>query len=148
MSTLAEVLLSDASQRGRLIDDCLRLIDDEVSRKRGFSGIAVKAGFKVVKSVKPGFIRQVVDMLFDDFMAEVEPFYADWAGSKEGRFGDSLLRQKHAVATALLNVTDRRAQRAQTRSVKKAYEKMRPQAMNHVQEAIPGMGRILDKYVS
>ena len=147
MSTLRDVLLSDPSRRPLLINDCVQLIDTEVASKRGVSGLAVKAGFKVVKSVKPGFIRQVVDMLFDDFMAEVEPFYERWSADKSGTFSAALVRQKSTVASALLQVTDRKAQRAQTRSVKKAYEKLRPKAMNHVEDAIPGMGRILDKYV-
>lgn len=147
MSTLKEKLLGDPAKRPQLITECVELIDSEVGSKRGLSGLAVKAGFKVVKSVKPGFIRQVVDMLFDDFMAEVEPFYAKWDPERSGRFSDALVREKAAVATALLNVTDRKARNAQTRSVKKAYEKLRPKAMEHVQDAVAGMGRVLDKHV-
>jgi hypothetical protein len=148
MTTLKEVLLSEPSHRSKLIRECVQLVDSEVANKRGISGFAVKAGFKVVKSIKPGFIEQVVDMLFDDFMGEVEPFYGTWVESKPGRFSEALVKERVAVASALLNVTDRRAQRAQTRSVKKAYQKLRPKAAAHVQEAIPGMGRILDQYVS
>jgi len=148
MTTLRDALITDDSKRRVLIDDCVRLIDSEVSRKRGFSGIAVKAGFKVVKSVKPGFVRTVIDMLFDEFIAEVEPFYTSWKDGGSGAFGDHLKGQRREVASALLNVTDRRAARAQTRSVRKAYDKLRPSAAGHVEDAIDGMGAILQRHLN
>lgn len=138
---------ADPAKRAALISDCLRLVDDEVASKRGMSGLAVKAGFKVVKSVKPGFIRVVVDALFDDFVAEVEPFWTAFEGGGAGRFGDYLTARPREVASALLGVTDKRAARAQTKSVKKAYQQLRPRAQDHVEAAVPGMAKVLDRHV-
>ena len=147
MATLHETLsASEPARRKVMLDDCVRLIDSEVSAKSGMSGLAVKAGFKVVKAVKPGFIREVIDMLFDDFVAEVEPF---WTSRPEDTdFGDYLIGRKREVASALLGVTDKRAARAKTRSVKKAYNKLRPRAQNHVEDAVPGMARILARHAA
>ena len=64
MATLADVLLTDEN-RPRLVRACVTLIDAEVADKRGVSGLAIKAGFKTVKAVKPGIIPDVTDLLLD-----------------------------------------------------------------------------------
>ena len=55
----------------------------------------------------------------------------------------ALLASKSRVADALLGVTDRRAAKSSHRTLRKAYEKLRPIAKGHVEEAIPGIGRTL-----
>ncbi|HOU93028.1 MAG TPA: hypothetical protein PLU22_18365, partial [Polyangiaceae bacterium] len=67
MPTLRE-RLSTGNKRTAVIDDALRVLDAEVADKSGISGMAIKAAFGMVKSVKPGFIREVVDHLLDDFV--------------------------------------------------------------------------------
>ena len=51
--------LTAPEQRRRVIADCCQLIDEEVSRKGGFSGAAIKLGYATVKAVKPGFIAEL-----------------------------------------------------------------------------------------
>ena len=67
MATLRE-LLGTGDKRPALIDDSLRVLEAEVDDKSGLSGIAIKTAFKVVKGISPGFLRQVVDHLLDDFL--------------------------------------------------------------------------------
>jgi hypothetical protein len=143
--TLVHKLLSDGSKRPRLLADCERLIDDEVSSKGGLSGLAIKGAYKVVQAVKPGVIRDALDGLLDDFVRRLEPFYeAHRKGGGEPRaFGDVLGKQPGAVADALLGITDDKARRAKNATLKSAYDKLRPQAKRHVEEAIPRVGRTL-----
>lgn len=147
--TLSARLIDDKAKRPRILTDCERLIDDEVSSKGGLSGLAIKAAYKVVCAVKPGIIRESMDMLLDDFVKRLEPFYADHrkAGASPAQFGDSLNRRPGEVADALLGITDDRAKKAKNATLKGAYEKLRPQAKKHVEEAVPRVGRTLSPHL-
>ena len=147
--TLTARLLSDKAKRPVILADCVKLIDEEVSSKGGLSGIAIKAAYKVVCAVKPGIIRESMDALLEDFVARLEPFYVDHRkdGAAPNAFGDSLKRRPAEVADALLGITDDRAKKAKNATLKGAYEKLRPQAKKHVEEAIPRVGRTLAPYL-
>lgn len=147
--TLVARLLDDKSKRPRILTDCERLIEDEVSSKGGFSGLAIKAAYKVVCAVKPGIIRESMDALLDDFVKRLEPFYADHrkAGTSPAQFGETLTRRPSEVADALLGITDDRAKKAKNATLKGAYEKLRPQAKKHVEEAVPRVGRTLSPHL-
>jgi hypothetical protein len=147
--TLTQRLLSDRNKRPRLLSDCERLIEDEVGSKGGLSGLAIKAAYKVVCAVKPGVIRESMDGLLDDFVKRLEPFYEAHRknGGEPRAFGDSLNPKKGEVADALLGITDDRARRAKNETLKSAYNKLRPQAKKHVEEAIPRVGRTLSPHL-
>src|SRR5690348_8517556 len=125
--TLTTRLLSDKSKRPRLLSDCERLIDDEVSSKGGLSGLAIKGAYKVVCAIKPGLVREAMDGLLDDFVKRLEPFYEQHRknGGEPRNFGDSLNRKSGEVADALLGITDDRAKRANNETLKSAYNKLR-----------------------
>jgi hypothetical protein len=139
-------------KRTAVINDCVLLIDEEVKKKGGFSGAAVKLAFAAVKAVKPGFIAEAVDHLLDDFATRLQPFY-DGHAQAQGR-GDARSLPSHfseqagAIAEALLGITDERAKRAQNAMVKKSYEKLRPSAKKHVEEAVPGIASLVEKHTA
>lgn len=145
MPTLTE-LLTKPEKRQRVIDDCALLIDEEVARKGGLSGFAIKAAFATVKAVKPGFIREAIDHMLDDFARRLEPFYESHQKEPTRPLPDHFVSHSSAVADALLGITDERSQRAKNPTVKKAYEKLRPSAKKHVEEAVPGIGRLVAKH--
>ena len=149
VDTLEGRLLKDATKRPRIIDDCVKLIDDEVDGKGGLSGLAIKAGYKVVQSVKPGFVRESMDHLLDDFVRRLEPFYQKHreARGEPKAFGEHLAKNSHEVADALLGITDDKAKRAKNPGLKSAYDKLRPQAKKHVEEAVPRVGRTLSQHL-
>lgn len=152
MPTLVEKL-TVPEKRKNVIGDCVALIDEEVKRKGGFSGAAIKLAFATVKAVKPGFLEEAVDHLLDDFARRLEPFYQSHAQAAPAQGVRQTLpahfaAQSGAVADALLGITDERAARAKNQTVKKAYEKLRPSAKKHVEEAAPGIGRLVEKHTS
>lgn len=149
-NNLRHLLLGDPKKRGPLLDDCERFIDDEVQSKGGLSGLAIKGAFKVVQAVKPGIIREAMDGLIDDFVARLEPLYAmhrDQGSGEPKQFPDFLVRHKSEAADLLLGVTDERAKRAKNKTLKSAYDKLRPQAKKHVEDAIPGAGRMFARHI-
>jgi hypothetical protein len=137
--------LTTPGNRERVIAACCDLIDAEVKSKGGLSGIAVKGAYGVVKAVKPRFIPEVVDGMLDEWVARIEPFYASWQQDGGGRpFAGYIDGRRDAVAEALLGVTDARAKVSKNGSVRKMYEKMRPSAKKHVEDALPRLGKMIE----
>lgn len=147
---MAETLtqqFQNAAKRDALIADCLKVLDDEVNDKSGLGGMAIKTAFKVVKGVKPGFLRDVVQGLLPEFLDKVNPVYQ--AALEQGLSPGGLIqKEKSSVASAFLGVTDRKAERANSDLVKKTYSKLRPTAQKHVEAAAPRLGGLLDKHAA
>ena len=147
MGQLQEKLLAP-DRRPKVIADCVRLVEEEVDKKSGLGGLVIKGGFKVVKGVKPGFIESAVDHMLDAWVEKLEGHYEKWlAAGSVGSFGAYCGKDAAAVADRLLEVTDGRAKKVDNRAVGSAYEKLRPMAKDHVVQAVPGLGRVVDRHL-
>ena len=138
-------VLNDEVKSAAIIEDVCGLVDDEVAKQRGISGVAVKAGYKLVQGVKPGFVRKVVEILLPDFAAALEPI-REQAVAQGQPVGSYFSAHTNEVAEALLAVTDGRAQSSEHPSVQGAYRKLRGSARKNVESAVPGLGKIIEKY--
>jgi len=138
-------VLNDEAKRASIIEDVCGLVDDEVGKQRGLGGMAVKAGYKLVRGIKPGFVRNVVRSLLPEFAAALEPIRARAVaqGQTVSAYFDAHAQE---IAEALLAVTDGRAQSSEHGSVKGAYSKLRGSARQNVESAVPGLGRIVERY--
>lgn len=145
MSTLRE-LLGSAAKRGAVVDDALRVLDAEVDDKSGFSGIAVKTAYKLVKGISPDFLRRVVDHLLDDFLSALDPVYQE-ALQRGVDARQHLVSNPSRVADLLLGITDARAARSDNQMIKKTYEKLRDGAKKHVEAAVPRLGDLFARHV-
>jgi len=143
MSSLKEQLGS-GEKRQQVIEDAMKVLDAEVADKGGLTGLAVKGGYKVVQGVRPGFVRDVVTGLLDEFLEAMDPLYQE-AKQKGRPAGAYLLENKGRMAEGLLAVTDRKAQRAEG-MLKKAYDKLRPLAKGQVEAAAPRLSQLLEKH--
>ena len=137
--------LGTAPKREAVIQDACQVLDQEVADKSGITGLAIKGAYKLVQGIKPGFVRQVVDHLLDEFLDALNPLY-DEAVAKGQRPGAYLLSNQGRVADALLQVTDNRAAQTEGSTVKKAYEKLRPSAKKHVEAAAPRLAQMLERH--
>jgi hypothetical protein len=139
--------LGSGEKRQQVIDAACEVLDLEVKDKSGITGLAVKGAYAVVKGIRPGFIRQAVDHLLDDFLDALEPFVGQAASANQS---PSAYVRQHApdVANALLSITDQKAQRAESGMVRKTYDKLRPTASKHVEAAAPRLGALLEKHAS
>lgn len=144
--TLSDVL-TDESKKPAVITDCLNLIDEEVDAKGGLSGLALKAGYKVIKGIKPGFVQQVVTDLLPEFAAALDPLYQE-AKKDSKPVSDYFSANKGRAADALLSITDAKAERAKSGVVKGTYDKLRSTAKKNVEDAIPRLGRLIAKYAN
>lgn len=147
MGTLQE-LASQPESRATLIEEIVQLIDREVAAKRGPTGFAIKAGYKVVSKLRGGrMIPKGVDILLDDFSAALDPYVEEY-GAREARgFADFLTGNDRRVAQSLLEVADARVR--DTRPViQNTYGKLRPMATKQVQDAVPAVGKLIERYLA
>ena len=141
MPTLVEKITA-LDTHPKVIDACVTLIDEEVAGKKGLSGAAVKTGYKVIKALKPGMIKDVIENLVPDFARALEPMYVEANGNGEV-FAEKLKGNPDRAADLMLGVTDERASRAKNKTVKKTYERLRGGAKKHVVEAVPNLAKTL-----
>lgn len=145
MSTPLKDQVDSEAKRNAIIDDALRVLEQEVNDKSGISGLAIKGAFKMVKGVQPGFLRRVVDHLLDDFLVALDPIYQEAIQDKKAP-GKHVEANAGRAADALLSITDQRAERARNAVIKKTYNKLRPTAKKHVEAAAPRLGAMLERH--
>jgi hypothetical protein len=144
MPNLAEALTSD-SRKSVVVDDCVAVIDAEVADKGGLTGLAIKAGYKAIQGVKPGFVRQVVGDLLPEFAAALDPLYQEAKANGRG-VRDYFNANTNRAADALLAITDDRAKRTKSGMVKGTYEKLRGSAKKNVEAAVPRLAAMIEKH--
>lgn len=144
MGSLIEAL-TDESKKQNVVKDCCDLIDAEVKDKGGISGLAIKAGYGAVKGIKPGFVEKAVEDLLPEFAKALDPIYSD-AKSANKPVADFFSASTDRVANALLSITDAKAARAKSGVAKSAYDKLRGSALKNVEQAVPRLGRLIEKY--
>ena len=139
--------LTAESKKSAVVDDCMTLIDAEVAGKGGLSGLAVKAGYRAVQGIKPGFVRQVVTDLLPDFAKALEPIYQEAVAGGHG-VKDHFASHTTQVADALLTITDDKAKRSKSGMVKGTYEKLRSSAKKNVEAAVPRLAGMIEKHTA
>ncbi|MCS6856149.1 MAG: hypothetical protein NZM37_00415 [Sandaracinaceae bacterium] len=146
MGKLVEILTNEG-RKAQVVKECLDIIEAEVESKGGLSGMAIKAGYKAVKSIRPGFIQEVVEHLLPEFAEAIEPIYME-AKQKAEPIVPYFEKQASRVADALLAITDARAQRSRSGVIKATYERLRPLAKSNVEQAVPRVARLIEKHGS
>ncbi len=136
--------LKDDSKRSAILADALKMVDDEVASKSGLGGFAVKKGYDAIKGIKPGFVPEVLAKLLPDFAAKVEPLWAE--GAAAGNAIAFFDKQRSRVADALLSVTDGKIDGAKSSVVRSTYSMLRGSAKKHVEDAVPRLSKLLEKY--
>jgi len=139
--------LGTGDKRRQVIGDAIVVLDQEVADKSGLTGFAIKAAYKVVKGIRPGFIPEVVDALLNDFLDAVDPLYQDAVANKRPP-GSAVRDNPSRVADSLLAVTDRKSQKAKSQVVKSTYEKLRPSAKRQVEAACPRLAGLLERHAA
>jgi len=143
MSSLVE-LLAKEPQRQHVINDCVELIEAQVKTK----GFIIKSAYATIKAIKKRFIPEVVDTMLDDWLGKLQPHYERWSANKTSSFADYVVARSDDVAEDLLSVTDARAARTSHTTAKKMYGRMRDGAKKNVVEAIPALGRMIEKHLA
>jgi len=148
MGILFDTLTTDAERRSKIVRDAERVLEAEVSDKKGLAGMAVKGTFKVVKNLQPGFIPRAVDDLLEDFVRNLEGHWESWRTDQSGTCAGYFVAHASEVADSLLSVTDGRAENTKHKPLKKAYMKLRPKGKEHVMAAMPRVGAMIQRHTA
>ncbi len=140
-------VLNDQAKKPAIVEDCMQLIDAEVADKGGISGLAIKAGYKAVKGLKPGFVKDVVTDLLPEFGVALDPIF-DEAKTAAKPVSEFFVSNSARVADALLAITDAKAAKSKSGLVKGTYEKLRSTAKKNVEAAVPRLGKMIEKHAS
>jgi hypothetical protein len=143
MSSSLVELLAKEPVRARVIEDCVELIEAQVKQK----GLIIKSAYATIKAIKKKFIPETVDTMLDDWLDKLSPHFDRWSANKTSSFTDYVVARGDDVAEDLLSVTDARAARTSHTTAKKMYDRMRDGAKKNVIEALPSLGRMIEKNV-
>jgi hypothetical protein len=142
---LSDILLHE-NNRETCVDDCVKLIDEQVASASGFGGLALKAAYSTVKGIRADYCAQVVDQLLPEISIALDPMWTEAVNN--GNPVEYLAQRKAEVADELLQISDKRVEKSTRAIVKGAYAKLRPSAKNYVENGVPDLAKIIDKHNS
>jgi hypothetical protein len=131
--------------QSNIATDCAKLMEDQVAKKTGISGLAFKAVYGALKSISPNYIHGAIERLLPQVSASLDPIWDE--GLKLGNPLAHLKENTSITADIILSVTDTKIEKSQNKIVKVSYKKIRPSVKGEVEEAIPGLTDILEKYI-
>lgn len=136
--------LNDPNKRASIVADCVKLIDEQVAAKGGLGGLGLKAAYGTVKGVKPGYIDGAIDRLLPEALDAFDSIWSE--GVQTGDPVGYLTQNRSRTAEALLGITDARIEKTSNGIVRGAYNKLRGSAKSDVEDAVPGLAKIIDNY--
>lgn len=136
--------LNDPDKRASVVSNCVKLIDEQVAAKSGLGGLGLKAAYGTVKGIMPNYIAGTVEGLLPEVFIALDPIWSE--GIQTGDPVGHLIQNRSRSADALLSITDARIEKSQRAIVKGSYNKFRNSAKSDVEEAIPGLAKIIDNY--
>jgi hypothetical protein len=136
--------LSDPNKKTKVVEDCCQMIDQQLAAKSGLGGMTLKAAFAALKGIKPGYIPHVVEMLLPECFDALDPIWSE--GTQKGDPVAHLESSRTQAAEALLHITDERVKASDRAIVRGTYDKFRKSAKGYVEEAVPDLARVIERY--
>ncbi len=148
MKNLQE-MVNDPEMYEAVLKDSARVLDEEVAKKSGISGLAIKGAFKLLKSVKQGkALRKVLEALMPEFINKLDPYFQRYQTEGKGkRWSQFISPYYETLSDDFLAVTDAKARESDNAQVRKTYEKLRPKARKEVVASMPSLARMMEKYI-
>lgn len=133
-------IIEDKAVKESIVEDCTQLIDAQVKAKSGLSGLALKTAYNVVKGLGASYIPGAIGRLLPEVLEALDPLWKE--GVQAGKPVEHLIDHRSQTADMVLKVTDERAQRTNN-VVRSSYNKLRKSVKGDVEEAVPGIARII-----
>jgi hypothetical protein len=137
--------IGDQATRKNLAEDCAKLMDEQVAAKGGLSGLALKAAYGVVKGVEPSYITGAINRLLPDALNALDSMWNE--GIQSGDPVQYLTQNSSRTADMLLSITDAKIEKSNNGVVRASYNKLRKSVKSDVEEAVPGLAKILGIHV-
>ncbi|MDF5733953.1 MAG: hypothetical protein PUP92_39785 [Rhizonema sp. PD38] len=136
--------LLDPNKKKMVVAECTNLLDVQVAKMQGISGMALKAGYTAVRGLAPNYCAEAIERLLPDSLTAIDPIWSE--GVQTGDPVGHLSHNSDRTADALLGITDVKIERSKNTTVKGVYSKLRKSAKKHVEEAVPNLAKIIDNY--
>ena len=147
MPSLAERLLVE-DRRDSLITSCVALVEQQVNSQPAVKRVAMKAGIAVLNAIKPNALYLVVSDLLQEFTYALDPLYQQFHHDSGRDFSHFLQHHPDEAVSALIDVTDQRAEKLGSSAVRKMYGRLRPSAEAEVRAALPGLSHIIAEHLA
>ena len=138
--------IQDPAVTSAIADDCVQLIDRQVSAKSGLSGIALKGAYGIVKGIGADYIPGAVKRLLPETSKALDPLWTE--GVQLGDPVAHMSTHSDRAADLILETTDARIARAGNPVLSKVYNKLRKSVKSDVVAAVPELASILNKHTS
>ncbi len=135
----------DKAVRAAIANDCVQLIDRQVSAKGGLSGMALKTAYKVVNSISSDYVGGALMRLMPETLSSLDPIWEE--GVQAGDPVVHLSENSDRTADAILAATDARIARSGQGVVSATYKRLRKSVKSDVVAAVPGLATILQRHV-
>jgi hypothetical protein len=147
MKSLKEII-QDPGVAQSVAADGLRVLDEEIAKRSGIGGMAIKGAYKVVKNIQGGrLLEKAVKVLMPEFIDKLDPHFSRYQEEGKGETLEAYLRPHYdSLADELLAVTDRKIKETDNRAVRGTYDKLRPKARKEVVASLPALARMIEKY--
>jgi len=147
MKSLREII-EDPNVSQSVLTDGLRVLDEEVAKRSGIGGMAIKGAYKVIKNVQGGkTLEKAVRILMPEFVDKLDPYFTRFQEEGKGKTWEEYLRPHYGtLADELLAVTDQKIQGTDNRAVRGTYDKFRPKARKEVISSLPALARMMEEY--
>ncbi|MEO0374953.1 MAG: hypothetical protein AAF329_10080, partial [Cyanobacteria bacterium P01_A01_bin.17] len=109
-------------------------------------GLAIKTAYRALKGLGPGYIPRALQGLLPPALRAVEPMWDE--GLRAGDPVEHLSQNREQTAEVLLGVTDTKISKAQNKIVIAAYKQVRKSVKSDVEEAVPGLAKIIDNHAN
>jgi hypothetical protein len=148
MKSLKEIT-EDPNVSQTVLIDGMRVLDEEIAKRSGIGGMAIKGAYKVIKNIQGGrTLEKAVKVLMPEFIDKLDPYFARFQEEGTGKTWEEYLRPHYdSLADQLLAVTDQKIQATDNRAVRGTYDKLRPKARKEVIASLPALSRMMERYM-
>ncbi len=136
--------LLDPNKKKMVVAECTNLLDVQVAKMQGISGMALKAGYTAVRGLAPNYCAEAIERLLPESLTAIDPIWSE--GVQTGDPVAHLSHNSDRTADALLGITDVKIDKSKNTTVRGVYSKLRKSAKKHVEEAVPNLAKIIDNY--
>lgn len=137
-------LIKDKSVKANIVADCTQLMDEQVAAKGGLSGMALKTAYKLIKGIGPKYVEGAIGRLLPEAFKALDPMWEE--GLQNGTPVDYLIQNRSRTADLVLSVTDARMANKGEGILRSTYNKFRKSVKGDIEEAVPGLAKIIGNY--
>ncbi len=146
MKTLADTLLAP-HHRDEFLTDTVRLIETHVAGLSGLKGMSFRAALAGASRAIPDMIPRGTRRYMPQFLATLEPLYAQFRAEGPADFSVFLTRNSEEAAEALLSVTDERMALSTNSTAQSFYRTFRGFVARELTAAMPAFGKLIRNYL-